>query len=192
MTPHLEEEPLMAEATIDQQFIEYIVKTLVGKPDQVRIERKIDERGVLLELYVDSEDLGRVIGRSGATAKSIRTLLRALGVKNDARYNLKIVDTNTGPRPARADDQSGGPTPAAMQPEDTAPVAGEAAADDTTAQEAPVEFPSEKTGATDAPAEPSEPAAPTEEQPPAEQEKSESDVERHRREISDLTGGLDI
>ena len=69
-------------ATIDQQFVEYIVKTLVNNPDKVTIERKIDEKGVLLSLTVDPEDV----------AQSIRTLLRALGTKNDARYNLKIVN----------------------------------------------------------------------------------------------------
>src|SRR5437868_15057098 len=90
-------------ATIDQQFIEYIVKSLVGKPDAVTIERRIDEKGVLLELTVDQEDLGRVIGKRGATAQSLRTLLRALGTKNDARYNLKIVDVG-GPMPRRHDD----------------------------------------------------------------------------------------
>lgn len=79
-------------STIDQQFVEYIVKSLVSNPDAVVIERRIDEKGVLLELSVDGEDLGRVIGKRGATAQSIRTLLRALGTKNDARYNLKIVD----------------------------------------------------------------------------------------------------
>src|ERR1035438_10650723 len=83
--------------TIDQQFIEYIVKSLVGKPDAVSIERSIDEKGVLLELTVDPEDLGRVIGKRGATAQSLRTLLRALGTKNDARYNLKIIDNGFGP-----------------------------------------------------------------------------------------------
>src|SRR6266568_2930343 len=77
---------------IDQQFIEYVVKSLVGKPDAVHIDRRIDEKGVLLELTVDPEDLGRVIGKRGATAQSLRTLLRALGTKNDARYNLKIID----------------------------------------------------------------------------------------------------
>lgn len=82
--------------TIDQQFVEYIVKSLVSKPDAVQIERRIDEKGVLLELTVDAEDLGRVIGKRGATAQSLRTLLRALGTKNDARYNLKIVDTGDG------------------------------------------------------------------------------------------------
>lgn len=86
--------------SIDQQFVEYIVKGLVGKPEAVKVERSIDEKGVLLELTVDPEDLGRVIGKRGNTAQSIRTLLRALGTKNDARYNLKIVD-NGEPRPAR-------------------------------------------------------------------------------------------
>jgi predicted RNA-binding protein YlqC (UPF0109 family) len=87
-------------ASIDQQFIEYIVKSVVGNPDAVKVERRIDEKGVLLELTVDPEDLGRVIGKRGATAQSLRTLLRALGTKNDARYNLKIVD-NGEPRPRR-------------------------------------------------------------------------------------------
>lgn len=90
------------DSTIDLQFVEYIVKSLVGKPDQVKIERTIDEKGVLLELTVDPEDLGRVIGKRGATAQSLRTLLRALGTKNDARYNLKIVD-NGEPRPERTE-----------------------------------------------------------------------------------------
>ena len=81
-------------ATIDQQFVEYIVKTLVNNPEKVAVERKIDEKGVLLSLTVDPEDVGRVIGRRGATAQSIRVLLRALGTKQDARYNLKIVNTD--------------------------------------------------------------------------------------------------
>lgn len=82
--------------SIDQQFVEFVVKSLVTKPEAVVIERTIDEKGVLLELTVDPEDLGRVIGKRGATAQSIRTLLRALGTKNDARYNLKIVDNGVG------------------------------------------------------------------------------------------------
>jgi predicted RNA-binding protein YlqC (UPF0109 family) len=83
-------------SSIDQQFVEFIVKSLVSNPDAVIVERRIDEKGVLLELTVDPEDLGRVIGKRGATAQSLRTLLRALGTKNDARYNLKIVDNGTG------------------------------------------------------------------------------------------------
>jgi len=111
--------------SIDQQFIEYIVKSLVGNPDAVKIDRTIDEKGVLLELTVDPEDLGRVIGKRGATAQSLRTLLRALGTKNDARYNLKIIDVG-GPRPARqsADDAVNDDKPAALDQtaDDVAPV----------------------------------------------------------------------
>ena len=77
-------------STIDQQFVEYVVKALVGHPEDVVVERLIDEKGVLLTLTVNPEDLGRVIGKRGGTAQSLRTLLRALGTKNDARYNLKI------------------------------------------------------------------------------------------------------
>lgn len=81
-------------ATIDQQFVEFIVKSLVGHPDDVVVERIIDEKGVLLSLTVNPDDLGRVIGKRGVTAQSLRTLLRALGTKNDARYNLKIVNND--------------------------------------------------------------------------------------------------
>lgn len=100
---------------IDQQFIEYVVKSLVGKPDAVSIERRIDEKGVLLELTVDPEDLGRVIGKRGATAQSLRTLLRALGTKNDARYNLKIIDNGTG-GPSRTSDDEAQDKPDEKQP----------------------------------------------------------------------------
>src|SRR6476619_998021 len=106
-------------SSIDQQFVEYIVKSLVSNPDAVIIDRRIDEKGVLLELTVDPEDLGRVIGKRGATAQSIRTLLRALGTKNDARYNLKIVDVDRpdgvgAPAATQQDDQTNTPAPAAQ------------------------------------------------------------------------------
>jgi len=93
-------------STIDQQFIEYIVKSVVGHPDDVSVDRIIDEKGVLLTLTVNPEDLGRVIGKRGVTAQSLRTLLRALGTKNDARYNLKIVnnDGQEGPTFSSHDD----------------------------------------------------------------------------------------
>ena len=79
---------------IEQQFVEFLVGKLVDHPDQVSVKRTEDDRGVLLELSVAPDDLGRVIGRRGATAQSLRNILRALGAKNDARYNLKIVDTD--------------------------------------------------------------------------------------------------
>lgn len=91
-------------ATIDQQFVEYIVKTLVNNPDKVAVDRKIDEKGVLLSLTVDPSDVGRVIGKRGVTAQAIRVLLRALGTKQDARYNLKIVNTDEDGNPLREED----------------------------------------------------------------------------------------
>jgi predicted RNA-binding protein YlqC (UPF0109 family) len=74
----------------DQEFVEYVVKALVENPDQVKVERRVDEMGVLITLDVAQDDMGKVIGRDGATAKAIRTLLRVVGMKNNARVNLKI------------------------------------------------------------------------------------------------------
>jgi len=76
----------------DQAFLEYVVKALVDKPEDVKITRIVDEMGVLLTLSVNKDDMGKVIGRSGATAKAIRTVLRVVGMKNDARVNLKIEE----------------------------------------------------------------------------------------------------
>ncbi len=76
----------------DQQFLEYVVKALVDNPDDVKITRTVDEMGVLLTLSVNQNDMGKVIGRSGATAKAIRTVLRVVGMKHDARVNLKIEE----------------------------------------------------------------------------------------------------
>lgn len=81
-------------ATIDQQFVEYIVKSLAEHPDDVKVERVVDEKGVLLVLTVNPEDLGRIIGKRGMTAQSLRTLLRSLGSKNAEHYNLKIVNND--------------------------------------------------------------------------------------------------
>ena len=76
----------------DQEFIEYIVKSITDKPDSVKVERKTDDMGVLLTLTVAPEDMSKVIGKMGNTAKSIRTLLRIIGMKNNARVNLKIEE----------------------------------------------------------------------------------------------------
>lgn len=76
----------------DQKFVEDVVKAIVDCPDKVTTERTIDEMGVLIKLTVDPSDMGKVIGKDGKTAKSIRTLLRVLGAKNNARVNLKIVE----------------------------------------------------------------------------------------------------
>ncbi|MSU74022.1 KH domain-containing protein [Candidatus Kaiserbacteria bacterium] len=93
----------------DQQFLEYVVKALVDNPDHVKINRTVDEMGVLLTLSVHKDDMGKVIGRSGATAKAIRTVLRVVGMKNDARVNLKIEEPEgSEPRERRGEQGMGG------------------------------------------------------------------------------------
>ncbi len=82
----------------DQEFLGYVVKALVDYPDDVKVERKVDEMGVLISLDVNSADMGKIIGRSGNTAKAIRTLLRVVGMKNNARVNLKINEPEGGKR----------------------------------------------------------------------------------------------
>ncbi|MBI2013651.1 MAG: KH domain-containing protein [Candidatus Colwellbacteria bacterium] len=85
----------------DEKFLEFVVKSIVDNPDDVKIERKVDEMGVLLTLKVNSKDMGQVVGREGNTAKSIRSLLRIVGIKHNARVNLKIdePDGGRGPKP---------------------------------------------------------------------------------------------
>lgn len=80
----------------DQEFLEYVVKALVDHPDDVKVARQVDEMGVLLTLDVNPTDMGKVIGRSGNTAKAIRILLRVVGMKNNARVNLKINEPEGG------------------------------------------------------------------------------------------------
>lgn len=83
----------MAEKKVsDQEFLEYIVKSLVDHPEDVKIDRKVDEMGVLLSLRVHPEDMGQIIGKVGATARAIRSLVRVVGLKNHARVNLKIEE----------------------------------------------------------------------------------------------------
>jgi len=85
----------------DTQFLEYVIKALVDNPNDVKITRTVDEMGVLLTLGVNTADMGKVIGRMGNTAKAIRTLLRVVGMKNNARVNLKINEPEGGAGPAR-------------------------------------------------------------------------------------------
>lgn len=85
----------------DQQFVEYIVKGIVNNPNDVKVSRTVDERGVLISLDINPSDMGYVIGRQGQTARSIRTLLKIVGAKNNARVNLKINEPEGG-RPPRS------------------------------------------------------------------------------------------
>jgi len=80
----------------DKEFLEYVVKQLVDHPEDVKIERKVDEMGVLLSLKVNPQDMGQVIGRKGMTAQAIRNLVRIIGLKNHARVNLKIEEPEGG------------------------------------------------------------------------------------------------
>ena len=87
----------------DRDFLEYIVKAIVAYPTDVVAERTVDEMGVLLSLKINQEDMGYVIGRSGQTAKAIRTLLKIIGAKNNARVNLKIIEPEGSTRGRRED-----------------------------------------------------------------------------------------
>lgn len=96
----------MADVSQDQEFVEYVVKAMVNNPSDVKVDRTIDERGVLLTLAINPADMGTMIGKEGRTAKSLRTLLRVVGAKNNARVNLKILEPEGSthvPREPRVD-----------------------------------------------------------------------------------------
>ncbi len=166
-------------SNIDEQFVEFVVKSLVSNPDAVVIDRRVDEKGVLLELTVDPEDLGRIIGKRGATAQSLRTLLRALGTKNEARYNLKIVDN--GPegyeRPQRSE------APAASGPSND----NDTSIDSSSSQAA---TPVTDDDDSEEPEEVQTPAAPVEETEVEDDQPSDM-AKRHRKDLEDLDD-LDI
>lgn len=97
----------------DVEFVEFVVKSLVDHPDDVKTDRTVDEMGVLISLHLNPEDMGQVIGRQGQTAKALRTLLRVVGAKHKARVNLKIVEPEGG----RRDRPAMGEQPASSQEE---------------------------------------------------------------------------
>ena len=108
----------------DQQFVDYVIKAIVNNPDDVKTTRTVDERGVLITLDINPSDMGYVIGRQGQTARAVRTLLRVVGAKNNARVNLKINEPEggRGPRPMSS-APAAAPAPAAdMEDVDTSAV----------------------------------------------------------------------
>lgn len=117
------------EKFVDQEFLEYLVKSIVDHPDDVKIERRVDEMGVLLLLKVHVQDMGQVVGRQGATAKAIRSLLRIVGIKNNARVNLKIEEPegSTHVRAAAPVGSEPRPAEAGRVPKFDGPVADELA-----------------------------------------------------------------
>jgi len=95
----------------DQEFLETLIKALVDHPEDVKVDRKVDEMGVLLSLKVNPEDMGQVIGKAGSTARAIRNLVRIVGLKNHARVNLKIEEPaggRTAPAKGKASTEAGG------------------------------------------------------------------------------------
>ncbi len=92
----------MSEKYQDQEFLDGLIKALVDHPTDVKINRKVDEMGVLMTLDLNPEDMGKIIGRQGNTAKAIRTLLRVVGMKNNARVNLKINEPEGGRAPVKS------------------------------------------------------------------------------------------
>lgn len=90
----------------DREFLEFIVKNLVDHPEDVKIDRQVDEMGVLLSVKVNPEDMGQLIGRQGSTAKAIRSLVRIIGLKNHARINLKIEEPEGGSRKRQEEETS--------------------------------------------------------------------------------------
>ena len=110
----------------DQEFVEYVVKSIVEHPEDVSVERKVDEMGVLLELKANPLDMGKIIGKEGRTAKSIRTLLRVLGAKINARVNLKIIEPEGGLRSPQLDETDAPKT----KTSETAPVSKKTTSDE--------------------------------------------------------------
>lgn len=113
-------ELVMAAQEHDQEFVEYIARNIVNHPDDVKTDRIVDERGVLITLHINPEDMGYVIGRQGQTARSLRTLLKIVGAKANARVNLKIYEPEGSRRPprARAEDGMGAGAPAEASVDD--------------------------------------------------------------------------
>ena len=97
----------MAAQATDKEFLEFIAKSVVSNPDAISVERTVDEMGVLLTLKTDPADMGYIIGRKGQTAQAIRTLLKIVGAKNNARVNLKIYEPEGSRRPARSENAGG-------------------------------------------------------------------------------------
>lgn len=123
----------------DQEFVEMVIKALVENPDKVKVERTVDEMGVLLTLSVDPSDMGKIIGKEGRTAKAVRTLLRVLGARNNSRVNLKIAEPEGGTYVPPSDDAGSYVPPSNDSANDDAATPSPAQASDESSS-APVDF----------------------------------------------------
>jgi hypothetical protein len=91
----------------DREFIEFLARSIVDHPDEVKVERIVDERGTLLKLFVSPADVGQMVGRGGMTARAMRTMLRIWGMRNQERVNLKIMDTDRGEEVVESEHHAG-------------------------------------------------------------------------------------
>ena len=112
----------MAKKEVDQEFVEFVVKSIVDHPDDVKVDRKVDEMGVLLTLSVNPEDMGQIIGRQGGTARAMRTLLRVIGAKHNSRINFRIEEPEGS---TRAPAKDAGADSAKETPKDVDEVVGD-------------------------------------------------------------------
>ncbi len=120
----------MDDKQFDQEFVEYIIRGIVNNPDDVRTERIVDERGVLITLHINQEDMGYVIGRQGQTARAVRTLLKIVGAKENARVNLKIYEPEGSRRPRREDGEASASTSTSEGSDDFVSTADDTSVDD--------------------------------------------------------------
>lgn len=132
----------------DQQFVEYVLKAIVDNPDDVQVDRTIDEMGVLISVTVNPDDMGKVIGKSGQTAKAVRTLLKVVGAKNDARVNMKIIEPEGGSGPQPQQGTTAATDDAPVQEATTAEATQEAVSEQAST-DAAVPQPSENDEAVD-------------------------------------------
>ena len=103
----MNESNMATKAMADKEFLEFLIKALVDNPDDVKVDRKVDEMGVLLSLKVNPEDMGQIIGKAGSTARAIRNLVRIVGLKNHARVNLKIEEPEGSTRAKKVSAEEG-------------------------------------------------------------------------------------
>ena len=185
----------MADEEQDKEFVEFVLKTIVDNPDDVNVDRTIDEMGVLISVTVNPDDMGKVIGKSGQTAKAVRTLLKVVGAKHDARVNMKIIEPEGSEDKAAAASSVAQSTDAGQQGStagaDEVPVdetsAGEAVAEQVQT-DAAQEQPSENNAVVDEATgnvQPEEPVTQQEEEPPAETP-DDLDKAKERSPLDDL------
>lgn len=101
----------------DREFTEFVVKSIVDNPDDVKVERTVDDLGVKITIDVNPKDMGQVIGRRGATMDAIRSLAKIVGVKNNASVNVFLNEPEGGRGPRTRDESPARDTVSEERPE---------------------------------------------------------------------------